>query len=198
MEGMEPQTLILKLNCPDSVGLLAKISGFFAAHGGNFIEVQQYTDPLSRWFFTRMQIEPSARHADPAELAAAFEPLAGSLRAEWTLRPSNELVRMVLLASREEHCLAEMLWRRRCGELRVEIPVIISNHENCAALAKAEGIPFAHVPMKKHDREEGFRTIADLKRVGRDCERLALARGVRFHIEDRVLIHGPRASVFRD
>ncbi len=279
---------ILKLHCPDGIGLLARITGTIADHGGNLLEVSQYTDTGSGWFFARLAIARGRAEWNPEKFCTALQPLAAQLRAEWSLRPSGQKTRTVLLVSKADHCLSDLLWRWRTGELAVEIPLIISNHEDCRPLAEREGIRFECVPFGADNavafarvgellrevkaelivlarfmqvlpdglcREYAARAInihhsflpafvganpyrrafergvkligatchyateeldagpiieqevarvehshdpGDLMRLGRDCERLALARGVRYHVEDRVLVHGPRAIVFRD
>jgi len=278
---------ILKLNCPDAVGLLARITGFIAESGGNLLDVGQYTDPVARWFFTRLAFTGGLAEADPGKFREGFQRLAGPLQAEWQLRPADRPVRTAVLVSREDHCLADLLWRWRSRELNIEIPAVVSNHETCRALAEREGIPFEKIdftdkaaafaklqarlvelgtelvvlarfmqilpdplcaayagrvinihhsflpafvganpyrrafergvkligatchyatpeldegPIIEQEvaRVEHYHDPEDLVRLGRDCERLALARGVRFHVEDRVLVHGNRAIVFRD
>ena len=283
-----PQTL-LKISCPDRVGLLARLTQFVAGHRGNLLEVHQFTDPLSQWFFARLAIDTASLALEPAALARAFEPLARELGAQWSLRHSGQKTRAAILVSRLDHCLADLLWRWRSGELPIEIPLIVSNHEDLRGLVEREGIPFAHVPVAPANktaafaemealfarervdllvlarymqilpaafcqgwagrvinihhsflpsfaganpyqrayergvkligatchyataeldagpiidqevvRVEHFHSPQDLLRLGRDCERLALARGVRYHAADRVLIHGNRSIVFRD
>ena len=277
---------ILKLNCPDAVGLLARVTGFIAASGGNLLDVSQYTDTASKWFFARLaftggRIESEAFRAETQKLAA-------EMRAEWTLRPADRPVRTVILVSKEDHCLADLLWRWRSRELNVDIPAVISNHDTARSLVEREGIVFEKIdfaadkpaafsqlssrlselgaelvilarfmqilpdsicrefggrvinihhsflpafvganPYRRafergvkligatchyatEDLDEGpiieqevsrvehYHEPDELVRLGRDCERLALARGVRYHVEDRVLVHGNRAIVFRD
>lgn len=283
-----PVTL-LKLSCPDSVGLLSRITGFFAENGGNLVEVHQFTDPDAGWFFARVAIDTHTLRTDLIDLRRAFEPLARELNAEWTLRPAEGRMRVVLMVSKLGHCLADLLWRWRSGELHFDIPCVIGNHDDFRPLVEREGIPFHLVPVtpetrgrafEKMDalwkdaradlvvlarymqivpaevcaewsgkimnihhsflpsfvganpyqkayergvkligatchyvtsqldegpiidqeviRVEHFHTPQDLLRLGRDCERLALARGVRYHLSDRVLIHGNKSIVFRD
>lgn len=270
------------MTCPDAVGLLARVTGAIARHGGNLLDVSQYTDKSSGWFFARLAFED---RADPApELVS----LLGEMGADWTLREAATPLRAVILVSREAHCLVDLLWRWKSEELNIEIPCVVSNHSDCRQLVEREGTAF-HTLDFTSDKEAAFRQLdtllrearadfvilarfmqivpswmceaysgrilnihhsflpafvganpyrrafergvkligatchyataeldagpiieqevarvehyhepEDLIRLGRDCERLALARGVRYHAEDRVLVHGRRAIVFRD
>jgi formyltetrahydrofolate deformylase len=279
---------LLKLNCPDAVGLLARITGFIAASGGNLLDVSQYTDPVSRWFFTRLAFTGGLVEDDFARFEQDTRALAHSMNAEWTLRHSERPVRTVILVSKQDHCLVDLLWRWRSRELNIEVPLVLSNHDDARPLVEREGIRFEKIDFST-DKVAAFEQLAarlrtegaelvilarfmqilpealcrefsgkvinihhsflpafvganpyrrafergvkligatchyatedldqgpiieqevsrvehyhepdDLIRLGRDCERLALARGVRFHVEDRVLVHGTRAIVFRD
>ena len=87
-------TTLLKLSCPDRVGLLARITTWVAAHGGNLVEVHQFTDPDAGWFFTRMEIDTQTLHGDLATLRAQFQPLGDELGADWTLRASDSRPRV--------------------------------------------------------------------------------------------------------
>ena len=280
---------LLRLSCPDRVGLLALISNFIARHGGNLTEVHQYTDPAAGWFFTRMEIDTRTLAMDLPTLRQEFAPIAADLEAEWTIRKAETKRKVIVMVSKLGHCLADLLWRWHSGELDFEIAAVISNHENLRAMVEREGLEFCHVPVEAHDkpaafakmaelfrfvnpdliilarymqvvppelcaefagriinihhsflpsfvganpyqrawqrgvkligatchyvtpeldagpiidqeviRVEHFHTADDLMRLGRDCERLALARSVRWHLHDRVLLHGQRAIVFRD
>ena len=279
---------LLKLNCPDAVGLLARITGFIAASGGNLLDVSQYTDPVSRWFFTRLAFTGGMVEDDFARFEQDTRALADSMNAEWTLRRSDRPVRTVILVSKQDHCLVDLLWRWRSRELNIDVPLVLSNHDDARPLVEREGIRFEKIDFST-DKTAAFEQLAsrlrvegaelvilarfmqilpealcrefagkiinihhsflpafvganpyrrafergvkligatchyatenldqgpiieqevsrvehyhepdDLIRLGRDCERLALARGVRFHVEDRVLAHGSRAIVFRD
>jgi formyltetrahydrofolate deformylase len=283
-------TLVITLNCPDGIGLLSKITGFVAAEGGNFLEVNQYTDKINSWFFARFAFEISSA-VSLESIRQAFSPVAVDLKAAWSIHDQGRPVRAVLLVSKEDHCLADMLWRWRSRELNIEIPLVISNHEILRETVEKEGLNFLYLPIpldptgkeaafrrmseeicavsgaltvlcrymqilpewfceehrnriinihhsllpafagadpyrRAYDRGvkligatchyatgeldagpiihqevikvEHFHTPTDLRRVGRDCERLALARGVRVHVEDRVVVHNSRAIVFGD
>src|SRR5689334_1054261 len=99
-------TTLLKLSCPDRVGLLSRISGWMAEHGGNLVEVHQFTDPEAKWFFTRMEIDTHTFREDLVSLREAFQPMAKELDADWTLRPAESRLRVVLMVSKLGHCLA--------------------------------------------------------------------------------------------
>jgi len=280
---------LLKLSCPDRVGLLARITAFIAEHGGNLDEVHQFTDAPAGWFFTRMAIETPTLRVSVDELRRAFSPVANELEADWSIRRESERQRVVLMVSKLGHCLVDLLWRWRSGELGCDIAAVVSNHEDFRHMVEREGIPFHHVSvsnaskaaaferveriwqeagadlivlarymqivpadvcsrwsgriMNIHhsflpsfvganpyqrawergvkvigatchyvtpDLDEGpiieqevirvehFHSVEDLLRIGRDSERQALARGVRWHAADRVLLHGNRTVVFRD
>jgi formyltetrahydrofolate deformylase len=280
---------LLKIACPDRVGLLARLTSFVAFHGGNLLEVHQFTDAITGWFFARMAIDTATLALETMALRKAFTPLATELEAEWSVREENARLRTAILVSRLGHCLADILWRWRVGELPMEIPVIISNHEDFRQRVEREGLRFEYVPIDPQDKAAGLRRTAellhehgadlvvlarymqiippevceawkgriinihhsflpsfvganpyqraydrgvkligatchyvtskldegpiidqevvrvehfhspdDLLRLGRDCERMALARGVRYHLRDRVLIHGNKTVVFRD
>jgi formyltetrahydrofolate deformylase len=282
-------TTLLRLSCPDRVGLLAHISNFVAQHGGNLIEVHQYTDAAAAWFFTRMEIDTRTLSVDLGTLRQAFAPLAEELQAEWTIRTAEKRRKVIVMVSKLGHCLADLLWRWHSGELNFEIAAVISNHEDLRALVEREGLEFCYIPVEAQDkpaafakvveifrfvqpdliilarymqilpaeicaeftgrilnihhsflpsfvganpyqrawergvkligatchyttaeldagpiidqeviRVEHFHAPEDLMRLGRDCERLALARSVRWHLADRLLLHGHRAIVFRD
>ncbi len=280
---------LLKLACQDRVGLLSRLTNFVAGHGGNLLEVHQFTDPISGWFFARLAIDTDTLALDTAALRKAFKPTADELKADWSIREEAVKMRVVILVSKLGHCLADLLWRWRSGELAFDIPLVISNHEDFRGMVEREGIAFSHIPVtpknkaavfkkigrafrdanadfivlarymqilpneiceewqgriinihhsflpsfsganpyrRAYDRgvkligatchyvtadlDEGpiidqevvrvehFHSPDDLLRLGRDCERLALARGVRYHLHDRVLIHGKKSIVFRD
>jgi formyltetrahydrofolate deformylase len=282
-------TTLLKLSCPDRVGLLARITAFIAGNGGNLDEVHQFTDSQAGWFFTRMAIETQTLRQPLAELRAEFSPLAAELGADWSIRREGDRMRMVLMVSRLGHCMADLLWRWRVGELACDLACVISNHEDFRGVVEREGIPFHYVPVTPETKAAAFQQIErlwedagadlivlarymqvvppdlcsrwegrimnihhsflpsfvganpyqrawergvkligatchyvtaelddgpiveqevirvehfhppeDLLRLGRDCERQALARGVRWHLADRVLLHGKRTVVFRD
>jgi formyltetrahydrofolate deformylase len=274
----------LLLACPDQPGLIAAVSGFLADAGLNIIDADQHSSDEGR-FFMRMAFEP-APEAERAALQRRFEEeIAGPLRMEHRFAESSERKRVAIMVSREDHCLSDLLWRWRSGELGANLVAVVSNHPDHADQVSSLGLPYHHVPVDEGkgaterrmlellaDRidllvlarymqilsadflrgigapainihhsflpafvgadpygrahERGVKLIGatahyvteeldagpiidqdvtrvshrdeveDLRRIGRDIERLVLSRAVKAHIEDRVLLDGARTIVF--
>ncbi len=284
---------ILTITCPDRVGIVAAVTGLIAGHGGSVLEAAQHGDLQSGLFFLRIEIVADSLPSGfgPAELAAAFEPVATEFDMEWHLTDTEQRKRVVLLASKEDHCVAYLLYRWRAGELECDVPCVISNHEDLRGLVEWHGVRFRCVPVPtgadpdaqsaafaeidrilEHERadvvvlarymqilppafcaarpgriinihhsflpsfagarpyhqafQRGVKLIGatchyvtaeldegpiieqdtrridhgdsaeELRRVGRDVERTVLARGLRWHLEDRVLLNGNKTVVF--
>jgi formyltetrahydrofolate deformylase len=281
----------LLVACPDRPGIVAAVSGFLFELGANIVSSHQYsTDPTGGRFFLRTEFfledlldSPPARERlrerFDAEVAARFQ-------MEWELRFWGQRRRMAILVSRRDHCLVDLLWRWRRGELDAEVAAVISNHPDLEPQARAAGVPFHHVPVERDGkaraeerllellagsadlvvlarymqilsggflervgapvinihhsflpafagaepyrraREHGVKligatahyvveeldagpiieqgvervdhrqSIPDLERVGRDIERMVLARAVALHLDDRVIADGGRTVVF--
>ncbi len=284
-------TARLLVACPDQPGIVAAVSGFLLELGANIVSSHQYsTDPAGGRFFLRTEFylehlleSPQAcerlRERFGTEVAARFQ-------MEWELRFWGQRRRMAILVSRRDHCLVDLLWRWRRGELDAEVVAVISNHPDLEPQARGAGVPFHHVPVERegkaraeerllellagsadlvvlarymqilsgdflerlgapvinihhsflpafpgaepyrHAREHGVKligatahyvveeldagpiieqgvervdhrqTIPDLERVGRDIERMVLARAVALHLDDRVIADGGRTVVF--
>ena len=278
-----PTTRLL-LACPDRPGLIAAVSGFLAEAGLNIVDADQHSSDEGR-FFMRMAFD-QAPEAERAALYARFErELAEPYGMEHRFAESSERRRVAIMVSREDHCLSDLLWRWRSGELGADLVAVVSNHADHAAQVEALGLPFHHVPVNPDAREEaeartldlvagvdllvlarymqvlsaGFLErlgvpainihhsflpafvgadpyrrahergvkligatahyvteeldagpiidqdvtrvshrdeVEDLQRIGRDIERLVLARAVKAHIDDRILQDGARTIVF--
>ncbi|MFV8835331.1 formyltetrahydrofolate deformylase [Aquisalimonas sp.] len=277
----------LTLSCPDQVGIIAAVTDALAGHGGWITEAHQYADAESGWFFMRYEIRASSLPFDLDGLRALIAPLAERFGMDWRLTDSQVPKRVMLMVSRQSHCLADLLYRWRSGELPFEIPCVVSNHEDLRGFVEWHGIPYHHVPVKPDDRDNAFATLdelirdtaadtvvlarymqilperlcerypgriinihhsflpsfagarpyhqaaqrgvkligatchyataeldagpiieqdvvrvnhhnttEDMVRLGRDVEKMVLARGLRFHLEDRVLLHGNKTIVF--
>lgn len=139
---------ILTVVCPDRPGIVAAITGFLAGHGANILDLQQHSDLFDQTFFMRVEFDPIAMDIGPQDFGPLFAPVAEPFGMRWRLRFSDQLLSMAIMVSREEHCLIDLLARHRIGELRVCIPLIISNHSSGAC---PRGGP-SHRPWDPHGR----------------------------------------------
>ena len=278
---------MLTVTCPDRVGIVAAVTGFIASHGGWVVEAAQHGDLVTGRFFQRIEVLAESLPFGPEELGHRFEHVAAELQLDWHLSDTDVRKRVVVLVSREDHCLSDLLHRWRRGDLRCDIPAVISNHSDLRALVEWHGIDFFHVPVAAEHKAEAFAevvslfedaradvmvlarymqilpgdvcarypgriinihhsflpsfagarpyhqafergvkligatchyvtadldagpiieqdisridhadTVDDLVRIGQDIERTVLARGLRWHLEDRVLLNGSRTVVF--
>ncbi|WP_029002816.1 formyltetrahydrofolate deformylase [Azorhizobium doebereinerae] len=146
---------ILTLSCPDRPGIVAAVSTFLFEKGCNILEAQQFDDTESGRFFMRVVFHVVDGSAGEAEIRAAFADVAEAFKLNWTLRDRAEKRRVLLLVSKFDHCLADLLYRWRIGEIPMEIAGIISNHapETYAHL-DFDGIPFHHLPVTKDSKME--------------------------------------------
>jgi formyltetrahydrofolate deformylase len=141
----------LLISCPDRHGIVAAVSGFLAARDANIVSSAQHsTDPEGGAFFMRMAFTIDAIGEDFAR-AFATE-VAERFAMDWRLDDAARPKRVAILVSREDHCLLDLLWRRRRGELHCEIPLVISNHPDHAADVAAFGVRYEHVPVAKGDK----------------------------------------------
>ena len=138
--------MILTLSCPDRTGIVARVSGFLFERGANILDAQQYDDPETGRFFMRVVFDPAG--ATAADLRTRFAPLAEALDMDWTVRDPNVRRRVMILASQTDHCLADLIWRWRQGELPMEISAVVSNHPaETFPHTDLKGIAFHHLPV---------------------------------------------------
>jgi len=281
-----PRRYTLTISCPDRTGIIAAVTGFIARHGGFIVEASYHTDQETQRFFMRQEMLSGSLPFDAEEFRRLFAPLAGEFGMDWQLSDSAVKKRLVMLVSRQDHCLDDLLHRWRSGELQVDIPCVISNHDDLRSFVEWHDIPFHHVdfadkaaafervaalfeelrgdcmvlarfmqivppdlcgryagriinihhsflpsfagakpyhqayhrgvkligatchfvteeldagPIIEQDtvRVDHGDTVDDLVRYGRDIEKTVLARGLRYHVEDRVLLCGNKTIVFR-
>lgn len=283
-------TQILTLSCEDRPGLVATVTSLLFESGANIVEAQQFDDRATGRFFMRIVFDPDASAPANGQLRQRFQSLAAKLGLAWRLRPVGERQRVMLLVSRFDHCLGDLLYRARIGELNMDVVGIISNHPREILKVSVIGdIPYHYLPVTKESKprqeaeikrligETGAELVVlarymqilsddlttylsgrcinihhsflpgfkgakpyhqayargvkmigatahyvtaqldegpiivqdvehishsdmpdDLVRKGRDIERRVLARAVLYHLEDRVLLNGPKTVVFRD
>lgn len=284
---MSEQSYRLIISCPDRVGLVAAVSTFLAQEGGLLTEANYYCDPESNWFFMRQVIAADSLPYDAEELCARFAPLAEQYQMQWRLTDTGTPKRVVLMASKQAHCLSDLLYRWRSKEMQFDIPCVISNHDDLRSYVNWHNIPYHHTPVDPDNKAQHFGevealieqsqadvivlarymqilppalcarypgqiinihhsflpafvgakpyhqaaergvkligatchyvtsdldagpiieqdvvrishhdSIPDLVRKGKDVEKTVLAKGLRYHLEDRVLLHGNKTIVF--
>jgi len=286
---------VLTLSCPDRPGIVHAVAAYLHESGGNILDSQQFAEVISNHFFMRVQVEvpgtvPAGAVPDGSTLRAGFLPIADEFGMDWDLHDLSTRPRVLIMVSREGHCLNDLLYRREAEALAIDVPLVVGNHPDLARLAAGHGVPFEHVPVgtgpsaraEAEDKlldlvsahridfvvlarymrilspevceklagriinihhsflpsfrgarpyqqawEYGVKVIgatahyvtaeldegpvieqevarvehnaspAQLIALGRDTERVALARAVRWHAEHRILLHGRRTVIFK-
>jgi formyltetrahydrofolate deformylase len=285
--GGPPASARLLLSCADRPGIVAAVSTFLAERGANIFQSDQYsTDPEGGAFFMRIEFHLDGIEARQEEFERGFAEVAGRLGIEWRVSYTARRKRIAIMVSRYDHCLLDLLWRWRRGELDCDVGVVVSNHPELEPDVSRFDVPYVHIPVEKghkeaaearlvgvlgprfdlivlarymqilsgnfldavktpvinihhsflpafagadpyaRARERGVKLIGatahyvseeldagpiidqDVARVshrdsvetlvgiGRDIERTVLARAVKAHLEDRVIVHGNRTVVF--
>lgn len=139
----------LRLQCPDRPGLVARVAGFLAERGANIVDAQQFDDALSNQFFMRVALTPGEAGSID-RLRAEFAPIADAAQMQWSLRDQATPKRVLLMVSKWDHCLLDLLYRTRLGELPMEVVAIASNHPRDVLHASMiDGIPFHHLPVTR-------------------------------------------------
>jgi len=281
------RTYRLVVSCPDRTGIVAKVSNFLATYNGWITEASYHADQQNGWFFMRNEIKASSLPFDLDTFKTVFDPIANEYSMKWHVNDSEAKKRVVLMVSKESHCLADILHRWHSNELNAEIVAVISNHDDLRRMVEWHDIPYHHVPVSvegkavafeevtrlvekyqtdlvvlarymqilpaqiceqysgrvinihhsflpsfagakpyhqaydrgvkligatchyvTQDLDEGpiidqdvmrvnhSNTIEDMVRQGKDAEKNVLARGLRLHLEDRVIIHGNKTVIF--
>lgn len=147
-------TATLLVSCPDQQGLVAKIANFIYANGGNIIHADQHTDTSAALFLTRIEWELEGFNLPREVIDPAFGAIAKPWGATWKLHFSDQIPRLAIWVTKQDHCLLDLLWRQQAKELKAEIPLIISNHEKLGAIAAQFGIDFHHIPITKATKAE--------------------------------------------
>ncbi|NWG31886.1 MAG: formyltetrahydrofolate deformylase [Rhodocyclaceae bacterium] len=278
----------LAASCPDRTGIIARVTGFIAEHRGWITESSFHSDDIAGRYFMRIEVKAASLPFMLSEFRDRFAPIARELQMDWKITDSAVKKRVVILVSKQEHCLYDLLARWQAKELDIEIPCVISNHETFRGFVEWHGIPFHHVPVTAENKPQAFAEIRrlyeesrgdtmvlarymqilppelceaypgqilnihhsflpsfvgakpyhqayqrgvkligatchyvtrdldqgpiieqdviridhsdspdDMVRYGKDIEKTVLARGLRYHLEDRVLVHGNKTVVFR-
>lgn len=152
---------ILTLSCPDRIGIVHSVTGWLLNQHGNIIDAQQFGDLETQRFFLRVHFMLPKR-ADVAELEASFAAVALRFDMDANIYDAQRKARLLILVSRQGHCLNDLLFRTHSKQLPVDIAAIVSNHNDYAALANSYGIPFHHLPVTPDTKQEQERQIRGL------------------------------------
>jgi formyltetrahydrofolate deformylase len=153
--------VILTLSCPDRPGIVAGVSTLLFEHGANIVDAQQFDDGETGRFFMRVVFTPGPAGADAVR--PGLEALAADLAMEWTLRDPKARRRVMILASQTDHCLADLIWRWRQGELPMDISAVVSNHPEASfPHTDLKGIAFHHLPVTPETKADQEARLSDL------------------------------------
>jgi formyltetrahydrofolate deformylase len=167
----------LTFTCPDRVGLVAAVASLTASFDGWIVEAAQHADRDTGLFFMRQEILAESVPFGIDELRRRFAPLADEFGMTWQIRDPAVPHRVVLLVSKQDHCLADLLHRWKTADLKFDLPAIISNHDDLRPMAEYYGVPYHHIPVGKSDDDKraAFARMESLCR-GLAAETLVLAR----------------------
>jgi formyltetrahydrofolate deformylase len=169
-----PRKLILSISCPDGVGIVAAVSNLISSLKGWIVEASYHSDQTDRWFFMRTEILADSLAMDPQGFRERFTPLAEQFGMSWKLSDTSIKKKVVILVSREEHCLSDLLYRWRTKELDFDLKAVVSNHDLLRGYVQWHQVPYHLVPIAQENKAEGFaKTDAILTELNPDLVVLA-------------------------
>lgn len=164
MFTQKPQITLL-ISCPDQPGIIAAISSFIFKYQGNILESDQYATNSQRCtFFMRVSFDAQGFALAPDELPRTFQPIADHFHMKWSIHYSQKRKRAGIFVSKLDHCLVDLLWRWKNGELAMDIPFIISNHPDLEPLAQMYRLPYHHFPIQRATHAEDEQRILEFIR----------------------------------
>src|SRR5699024_8859422 len=281
------KTYRLVMSCPDVVGVVSAVRGLLADNGGWIMEANHHSDLETGLFFMRHVIKAESLPFGIEEFCTRFTPIAEKFNLNWRIVDTSQKHKVMLMASKEAHCLVDILSRWHANELDCEIVGVISNHDDLRSMVEWYGIPYHHVPVNPEDKAPSFAkvnelieaseadtivlarymqiippnlcekykhriinihhsflpsfigarpyhqaaqrgvkligatchyvtedldagpiieqdvirvshadSVKDMVRLGKDIEKIVLSRGLRYHLEDRVIVQGNRTVIF--
>ncbi len=161
--------------CPDRRGIVAALAQLLHGHGANILEADQHTDRAAGIFFQRIHFDLSELHTDRRTLERAIAEVGENLRMSWRLAYADRAKRVALFTSKTSHCLYDLLLRHQAGELRCQIPLVVSNHPDHEQVAQQFGIPFHVLPVTKENRRQQEERQLELLR-SEEIDLVVLAR----------------------
>jgi formyltetrahydrofolate deformylase len=169
------ESYVLTITCPDTVGIVAAVSGFLSECDCFITEAAQYGDPLSKRFFMRIVFIAGAMTAPRPEFEKRFTLVAARFQMIWALHDANRKARVVILVSKFGHCLNDLLHRYHTGSLAMDIPAVISNHPEMRSIVEWHGIPYHYLSVDRRDKAgQEARLMEIVERT--DADLVVLAR----------------------
>ena len=159
---MSEATVILQMICPDRPGLVSELAGWVAANGGNIRHADHHTDAGAGLFLSRIEWQLQGFGIPRDALATAASALGERLNGQAQLHFSDELPRVAILASKQSHCLQDLLWRVQSGELPMQVPLVIANHPDLEGLCRSFDVSFVHVPVQRDRKPEAEQQLLEL------------------------------------
>jgi formyltetrahydrofolate deformylase len=145
-------TAVLLVTCPDRKGVVASIAEFIYRHNGNILHADEHGDADTNLFLMRVEWDLAGFGIEISDFAQHFAPVAQQFQMQWRVATSMIRPRVAIMVSRLDHCLGDLLYRHKVGELACEIPLIISNHPDAEALAAFYRVPFHYVPVPPSEK----------------------------------------------
>ncbi len=168
----------LLISCPDRSGIVAAVSQCLFEQGANIVHSDQHTtDPEGGVFFMRIEFDLPDLDNRGAELERAFEPIARRFRMDWRLAYTARIKPIAIFVSKEDHCLLELLWRWKAGDMAADIAMVVSNHPDLRGLVEAYSIPFHHIPVMRQRQEQA--EAVQLQLVEGKVDLIVMARYMR-------------------
>jgi len=168
-------TGVLLLSCPDQRGVVAGVAEFLARHDGNIVHAEQHVDAVEGVFFQRIEFELDGFGIGRDEIRSAMAPVVERFGLDVDLRFTDRPLRTALLASRQPHCLYDLLTRWRTGELHADLRVVVANHPDHADICAHMGVPYVHLPVTRDTKpQQEAQVLATL--AEHDVEFVVLAR----------------------
>ena len=159
---MSDATVILQMICPDRPGLVSELAGWVAANGGSIRHADHHTDAGAGVFLSRIEWQLQGFGIPRDVLPEAAQDLGQRLGGEAQLHFSDEYPRVAIFASKQSHCLQDLLWRVQSGELPMQVPLVIANHSDLEPLCASFEIPFVCVPVSRDTKAEAEQRILQL------------------------------------
>ncbi|NMT65063.1 formyltetrahydrofolate deformylase [Marinobacter orientalis] len=168
-------TYRLVISCPDRVGIVAKVSNFLSTYNGWITEASHHSDSQAGWFFMRHEIKAESIPFGLEQFRIAFEPIAREFDMNWHIADSAQPKKVILMCSKESHCVADLLHRWHSKEINAEIVAVISNHEDLRRMVEWHEIPYHYIPVDRSSRDEAFGEVDGLIE-GYEADVVVLAR----------------------